>query len=338
MTIARMLLVSALVLAAHAAWPRTAGAQEEPATPAPGSAPDQAAPNQAAPGQEAPLSPREARRKARELDKEFQRLFAEEQFEPAIAVLEQILALDPQPLHLYNLGLLHYHSNDKEKSLAAFQRFLAADPKDRVLVREAQRFVRILERDVQIMQEARKQSQSLVAEAEQRATESRTAAEQAQAQRDEAQAEAQAARQAQAQAEADAQASRDRLRVVLESSSSGAGGGKRTLGTSLILVGGLALGAGAFYALDARAANAEAEGATEWTVSYDWLIQRADSYNQRALIFSLSGAALIAGGATLYYLGEREASQPLAERSDLGVGVAPAVMPSGAGVSVHGRF
>jgi tetratricopeptide (TPR) repeat protein len=285
MTIARMLLVSALVLAAHAARPRTAGAQEEQPAAAP--APDQAAPDQAAPAapdQAAPLSPREARRKARELDKEFQRLFQEEQFAQAIVVLEQILALDPQPLHLYNLGLLHYHSNDKEKALDTFQRFLASDPRDRVLVREAQRFVRILERDVQIMQEARRQSQSLVTEAEQRATEARTAAEQAQTARDEAQAEAQAARQAQAQAEAE----RDRLRVALQSASSGAGGGKRTIGTSLILAGGLALGAGAFYALDARAANAEAEGATE--------------------------------------------------HSDIGVGVAPSVTPSGAGVSVHGRF
>lgn len=334
MTIARMLLVSALVLAAHTARPRTAGAQEEQPAAAP--APDQAAP--AAPDQAAPLSPRDARRKARELDKEFQRLFQEEQFAQAIAVLEQILALDPQPLHLYNLGLLHYHSNDKEKSLAAFQRFLASDPRDRVLVREAQRFVRILERDVQIIQEARRQSQTLVTEAEQRATEARTAAEQAATARDEAQAEAQSARQAQAQAEAQSQAERERLRVVLQSASSGAGGGKRTIGTSLILAGGLALGAGAFYALDARAANAEAEGATEWTVSYDWLIQRGEDYNQRALIFSIAGAALVAGGATLYYLGEREASQPMSERSDIGVGVAPSVTPSGAGVSVHGHF
>jgi tetratricopeptide (TPR) repeat protein len=337
MTIARMLLVSVLVLAAHAAWPRTAGAQEGAKQPA---TPDQAAP--AAPDQgvpdPAPVSPREARRQARELDKEFQRLFAEEQYERAIAVLEQILALDPQPLHLYNLGLLHYHRNDKEKSLEAFQRFLAADPRDRALVREAQRFVRILERDVQVIQEARRQSQSMVTEAEQRATEARTAAEQAQTARDEAKAEAEAARQAQAQAEAE----RDRLRVVLASAPSGAGGGKRTIGTSLILVGGLALGAGAFYALDARAANAEAEGATGWTVSYDWLIERADSYNQRALIFSITGAALIAGGATLYYLGEREANQPLSERADVagvaGVSVAPSVTPSGAGVSVQGRF
>ncbi|HWN67907.1 MAG TPA: tetratricopeptide repeat protein [Haliangium sp.] len=331
MTIARMLLVSALVLGAHAAWPRTAGAQEQPPAP-----PDQAAP--AAPDQAAPLSPREAKKKARELDKEFQRLFQEEQFEQAIAVLEQILALDPQPLHLYNLGLLQYHKNDKEKSLEAFQRFLATDSRDRVLVREAQRFVRILERDVQVIQEARKQSQSIVAEAEQRATEARTAAEQAQTARDEAQAEAEAARQAQAKAEAETQAERERTQLVLQSARSGEGSGKRTIGTSLVLVGGLALGAGAFYALDARAANAEAEGATEWTVSYDWLIDRAEGYNQRALIFSLAGVGLIAGGATLYYLGEREANKPLSERSDLGVGVAPSVTPSGAGVTVHGRF
>jgi hypothetical protein len=314
-----MLLVSALVLAAHAAWPGAVQAQEEPA------AADQA-------DQDAPLSPREARRQARELDKEFQRLFREEQFAQAIVVLEQILVLDPQPLHLYNLALLHYHSNDKEKSLETFQAFLAEKPRDQALKREAQRFVRILERDVQIIQEARRQAQVKVTEAEQRAGEAQAAAEQAATARDEAQSEAEAARQSQAQAEAENQ----RMRVVLQSGSSGAGGGKRTIGTSLILAGGLALGAGAFYALDARAANAEAEAATEWTVSYDWLIDRAEGYNQRALIFSITGAALIAGGATLYYLGERDANQPLTERAL--VGVAPAVTSSGAGVSVHGRF
>lgn len=323
MTIARMLLVSTLVLAAHVAWPRTVQAQGE-----------QPAADPAAPDQGAPLSPREARRQARELDKEFQRLFQEENFTQAIALLEQILVLDPQPLHLYNLALLHYHSNDKEKSLEAFQRFLAEKPRDQALKREAQRFVRILERDVQIIQEARRQAQVKVTEAEQRAGEAQAAAQQAATARDEAQAEAEAARQGQARAEAENQ----RMRVVLQTASSGAGGGKRTIGTSLVLAGGLALGAGAFYALDARAANAEAEGATEWTVSYDWLIDRAEGYSQRALIFSITGAALIAGGATLYYLGEREANQPLTERAVVGVGVAPAVTTSGAGVSVHGRF
>jgi tetratricopeptide (TPR) repeat protein len=329
MTIARMLFALALVL--PAVLPRTARAQQPPP------APDQAVPADpaAAPAQEV-QSPRQARRKARELEKEFQRLFQEEQFDQAIAVLEEILRLDPQPLHLYNLALLNYHRNDKEKALDAFQRFLAAEPRDRVLMREAQRFVHILERDVQIIQEARRQSQSLVTEAEKRATEARAAADEAAAARVEAEAEVQTARQAQARAEAQAQADRERLRVVLETAPSGSGTGKRTIGTSLILVGGLAVGAGAFFGLDARAASKEAEGATQWTVSYDWLIQRAERYEQRALLFSLTGAGLIAAGATLYYLGEREANQPLSERANLGV--APAVTPSGAGVSVHGRF
>lgn len=321
MTIARTLLVSALVLAAAATWPQAARAQEEPAAPGAEAAP--------AP----PLSPREARRKARALEREFQRLFQEEQFPQAIAVLEQILELDPQPLHLYNLALLHYHSNDKEKSLEAFQRFLAENPRDAALRREAQRFVRILERDVQIIQEARRQAQAQVSAAEQRASEAQAATAQAETARDQARAEAEAAQRAQAQAEAE----RDRLRVALQGAGSGAGAGKRTIGTSLMLAGGLALGAGAFYALDARAANAEAEGAEQWTVSYDWLIQRAEDYNQRALIFSIAGAALIAGGATLYYLGERDAGQPLAERSG-SLTVAPTVAPAGAGVSVQGRF
>jgi tetratricopeptide (TPR) repeat protein len=331
MTIARMLLVSALLLAAQAAgFSGLARAQ------APGD--DQAAPEaappagEAAPAAEKQLSPREARRRAQELDLQFQRLFQDEKFDEAIVVLEEIVRLDPQPLHFYNLGLIHYHRGDKEKSLQAFQRFLAENPRDRALIAEAKRFERILLRDVEIIREARRQSEAMTAESERRATEARAEADKANAALAEAQAEAQAARQAQAQAEAE----RDRLRTVLQTTPSGAGSGKRTIGASMILVGGLALGAGAFFGLDAMAANDEAESATQWTVSYDWLIQRAEDYNQRALIFGGAGAALIIGGATLYYLGERDAQKPLSERA--GVGIAPSISSSGAGVSLHGNF
>lgn len=329
MTIARMLVVSALVLAAQAAgFAGVARAQapkdDKAAPPAAGEPP--------APGAGDKLSPREARRRAQELDQKFQRLFQDEQFAEAILVLEEIVSLDPQPLHFYNFGLLYYHSGDKEKSLQSFQRFLADNPRDRALIAEAKRFERILLRDVEIIREARRQSESMVKESEKRAAEAHAAANQAATALAESQAEAQAARQAQAQAEAE----RDRLRVVLQDTPSGAGSGKRTIGASLMLVGGLALGAGAFFGLDARAANKEAEGATGWTVSYDWLIQRAERYDQRALIFGGAGAALIVGGATLYYLGERDASKPLSERS--GVGIAPSITSAGAGVSLHGNF
>jgi tetratricopeptide (TPR) repeat protein len=332
MTIARTLVVSALLLAAQAAAVSgiaraQAPGDDQAAPPAP-----QGAEPPAAEPAEKQLSPREARRRAQELDLQFQRLFQDEKFDEAIPVLEEIVRLDPQPLHFYNLGLIHYHRGDKEKSLQAFERFLAENPRDRSLIAEAKRFERILQRDVEIIREARRQSESLVTESEKRATEARAAAEQANAALAEAQSEAQAARQAEAQA----QAERDQLRTVLQSTPSGAGSGKRTIGASLILVGGLALGAGAFFGLDAMAANDEAESATEWAVSYDWLIGRAEDYNQRALIFGGAGAALIIGGATLYYLGERDAQKPLSERA--GVGIAPALTPSGAGVSLHGNF
>ncbi|WP_428261386.1 tetratricopeptide repeat protein [Haliangium sp.] len=278
------------------------------------------------------LSPREARRKARELDREFQRLFQEEKYDDALGVLDQIMKLDPRVTHLYNLGLVHYSRGDKESSLDAFQRFLAEGPQERALAREARRFVRILERDVQIIREARRQSQSTVDDAERKATEASARAEQAEAARVEAEAAAADARQAQAKSEAE----RDRMREVLASTPSGVGAGKRTLGVSLALVGGVALGVGAFYGLDARAANSEAESVEQWTVGHDWLVDRAEGYQTRSLIFGIAGAGLIAAGATLYYLGEREAQAPLTERVQLGV--APSVSPGAAGVAVHGRF
>lgn len=316
-----LLLTLAPVLPALAAsWPGVARAQEAPA-------PEQAREQTSDQAGEAAaeLSPREAKRRARELERDFQRLFQEEKLDEAIAVLEEIVRLDPQDLHIYNLGLIHYHRGDKEKSLAAFQRFLGAEPRERGLVREARRFVRILERDVQIIQEARRQAESLVADAERQATAAR-------AQAEEARAQAEAEREARARAEVE----RDRWRRVVETTPSGAGGFERTLGVSLAVAGGLALGAGAFYGVDAMNANDEAERVTRWTVGHDWLIQRAEGYEQRALIFSLAGAGLVAAGATLYYLGEREAKQPLSERLD--IGIAPAVTPDGPGVSVQGRF
>src|SRR5690606_4313128 len=140
------------------------------------------------------------------------------------------------------------------------------------------------ERDVQIIQEARRQAESLVTEAEGQAAAARAEAGQARAQ-------LQAEREARAQAEAE----RDRWRRMVEANPAGSAGGfKRTLGVSLALAGGLALGAGAFYGIDAMNANDEAESVTQWTVGHDWLIQRAEGYEQRALIFSLAGVGLVA--------------------------------------------
>lgn len=319
MRVARVFVMSLSILAWHVAVPPgTARAQGEEAQ-------GDAAASET-------LSPREARRKARALERDFQRLFREEKFDEAAAMLEEIVRLDPQDLHLYNLALIQYHRGDKEKAMEAFQRFLDAKPRDRGLVREAQRFVRILERDVRIIQEARRQSQSQIAEAERMVAEARARADEAESARAAAEGEAEAARQAAAEKEAE----RARLHQIVMSTPSGAGAGKRTLGVSLAVAGGLALGIGAFYGIDAMNASREAESVEQWTVGHDWLIERAESYEKRSLVFAIAGAGMLAAGATFYYLGEREARQPLAERMELGI--APAVTPDGAGVSLLGHF
>ncbi|WP_152629818.1 tetratricopeptide repeat protein [Haliangium ochraceum] len=273
------------------------------------------------------LSPREARQRARQLEREFRRLWDAEEFDEAIPVAEEILRLDPQPANIYNLALLHYNRGDKRQALAAFESYLAADPDDRGLKREAQNFIRILKRDVAFIEEQERESQAELDEARRQA-----AAAQAQLEAEsQARAEAEAAR-------AEAEAERDRLRTQNLGGGGGAGGGSpgmRTLGTSLAVVGGLALGAGVFYALDASAANSEAEGVTQWTVGHDWLVDRAEGYQQRALIFSIAGAGLVAAGATLYYLGERSGDTG-AEQDQLSI--TPALGPDGASVAIHGRF
>jgi tetratricopeptide (TPR) repeat protein len=152
MKFARIFVLSQMILAWQVAMPSSVARAQE------------AAP-QGEDGAAEALSPREAKRQARALEKEFQRLFREEQYDQAITVLEEIVRLDPQDLHVYNLALIHYHRGDKEKSMETFQRFLDTKPRDRGLVREAQRFVRILEHDVRNIQEARRQAQGMLADA-----------------------------------------------------------------------------------------------------------------------------------------------------------------------------
>ena len=276
------------------------------------------------------MSPREAKRLARQRFFESQELMQNEQYDEAIVALEAAYSLDPQDLHLFNLGLANYLRGAKEESLGYFQKFLAENPRDRGLVREARRFVGILERDVAIIQEARAQAQAQVTESEQAAAAARAEAEAAAAERRAADEQAAAAR---AEAE-QAQAARERWQRIAAEPPRGTG--KRALGTSMVLLGGLAVGVGAFYGLEARSANDELEGATDWQVSYDWYVDRAEGYDQRMLIFSLAGAGLIAGGATVYYLGEREARQVPSEQDALRL--APAVGARSAGVQVLGRF
>ncbi len=275
----------------------------------------------------AAMSPRERRRRARQLERSYIQLFQDENYAEAEPLIKEILLLDPQNVHIFNLGVLYYNWGKKVEALEEFERFLASEPTERGLIREARRFSDLIAKDVELIRRERAQAQEAV---------DRASAVQKQAEA--AHAQALAALEDSRRQQAEAEADRNRWRRIALERPSGAGGGKRIAGASMLVAGGLALGLGAVYALESRSANNFLSDVAEWSVASDWLVGRADSYDQRALIFGLAGVGLVTAGTTLYYLGEREARRPLSE-SDLGI--APTVTPGPAGttgVTVWGRF
>jgi tetratricopeptide (TPR) repeat protein len=311
--------VMAMATAALAA-PADAPAQTPPA---------QTPPAQAAPGDGAAPGPTEARPPAREDRvkaaaelKRGMKLIAEQKYDEAIAAISSAYALDPKTEHLYNLGVAYHLKGDKRAALDHYQRFLASGSKNRQLIKVAKDYATQLE-------------------AELAAEDARIAREKAEADR-KAAADEEARRKAAEDAEkerlADEAARRDRERVTAAPATtvSGGGRGKRAIGTGLLVAGGAALGVAVLAGLDARSANDELDGLGEgdqWTISKQWLHDRGESSEQRALIFGIAGGALVAGGAVLYYLGERDA-----RRGERPVAVAPVLGAGVAGVGVAGAF
>jgi hypothetical protein len=102
----------------------------------------------------------------------------------------------------------------------------------------------------------------------------------------------------------------------------------------------VALGAAIFSGLEARSADRKLDGLgadDTFTESRVWLHDRGEAAEKRMIIFSITGAALVAGGAVVYYLGERQARRPSpTERGP--VAITPALSPSSAGIQVSGSF
>jgi tetratricopeptide (TPR) repeat protein len=313
--------VMAMATAAQAA-PADAPAQTPPA---------QTPPAQAAPGEAPAQAPAEAKPPAREDRvkaaaelKRGMKLIAEQKYDEAIAAISSAYALDPKTEHLYNLGVAYHLKGDKRAALDHYQRFLASGSKNRQLLKVAKDYATQLEAELAAEDAARIAREK--AEADRK-----TAAEE--------EARRKAAEDAEKQRLADEAARRDRERVAPAPATtvSGGGRGKRAIGTGLLVAGGAALGVAVLAGLDARSANDELDGLGEgdqWTISKQWLHDRGESSEQRALIFGIAGGALVAGGAVLYYLGERDArrggERPVAVAPVLGAGVA--------GVGVAGAF
>lgn len=320
-------------------------------------APEDAAP---APGDAAPAAapPRISEKKLRARRKEAKKLFKDgmrhidkQRHGEAIQVFLAAYELDPQPEHLFNLGVAHHlqaaeHAavddirgarDDREKAIDFYRKYLGTKP-DQRLVAQTEQYIQDLTRELKVMQELLAAQDARLA-AEKELASARQAMADAEAEREQARRAIARERQAIEERVAGAERERDRWRDAATTRGSSAGAGKRVLGSTLLIAGGAALGAAVIYGLDARSAQSELDGlgeGDEWTVSRDWLHERGQQSERRMMIVSITGAVLIAGGATVYYLGERDARKPRLEGT--GVAIAPALGPTGASVQVSGSF
>jgi tetratricopeptide (TPR) repeat protein len=271
--------------------------------------------------QTAPRPERADRVRAEAELKRGMKLIAEQQYDEAIAALSAAYELDPKSEHLYNLGVAYQLKGDKRSALDRYRQFLAAGSTNRQLVKAAERYAAELEAAIAAEEQAAKEAAD--AEAARKAADEEAARKAA-----EEEARRKAAEQADRQA-------RERA-AQTSPAPSRAGRTKRIAGASMAAAGAAALGVAVVAALEARSANDELdrlETGDNWDVSREWLHDRGESAEQRALIFAAVGAGLTAGGVVLYVLGERDARG--AERS---VVIAPAVGAGGAGVTLRGAF
>jgi len=73
-----------------------------------------------------------------------QRLIDKGDYAGAIGEIEQAYQLDPQNVHLYNLGVAHQNNGDRDKAIDYYRRYLAVAP-DGKLASEAERYLNKLE-------------------------------------------------------------------------------------------------------------------------------------------------------------------------------------------------
>jgi hypothetical protein len=315
------------------AGPDTAAAappKGDPPRPAPAAAPAKPATDKpAAAGAPTSRSGRRGdRQRAEAAMKRGIKLIAARDYDAAIEAINWAYALDPKTEHLYNLGVAHHLKGDRANALVWYQKFLASGSTNRKLVAAAKGYADKLTAEIDAEKKAEAQRKAALA------------AEEA--------AAAEAARQRAAREELERQtrlaaaqrAERDRLARERDSwrDAANAGRGKRLLGASLLVAGGASLGVALVAGLEARSANEELDNLGEgdtWTVSRDWLHERGESAEKRAIIFSIAAAGLAAGGGFLYFLGEREARRSPEERSPV---ITPVVGSRSAGLSVAGRF
>jgi tetratricopeptide (TPR) repeat protein len=277
----------------------------------------------------------DARNDARALSRRGLKHYGNREYDQAIECFNRAYELDPLPEHQFNLGYAYKRKGDKRSAYESFQKFLVANPRDASMRDEATDNADELKHYIDAEDALLVETRALKAQAEQAQRETaqlHTSHDEAMSQKND---ELETIRQDLEKART-TQVSQQQHTV----SGSGAGGGKRTAGAAMLAAGGVALGAAIFSGLEARSADRKLDdlGPNDtFNESRVWLHERGEAAQKRMLIFSLTGAALAAGGAVVYYLGERDARRPSQlERGP--VAITPAVSASGAGIQVSGSF
>jgi tetratricopeptide (TPR) repeat protein len=112
------------------------------------------------------------------------------------------------------------------------------------------------------------------------------------------------------------------------------GGGMRMIGLGTAGVGVLALGAGVFFGVKARENSdliSNHNMAEEWPANIKQIEADGQAYENRQILFTIVGGALVATGVVVYVIGR-------SKKTETSMTVAPTATTDSAGVSLSGRF
>ncbi|WP_428263383.1 hypothetical protein [Haliangium sp.] len=287
-------------------------------------------------------------REARKLFKDAQRAGVEGKYKVAAGLYTKAYELDPsEPTHLYNAGVAYQQAflksrriDDAQVAISTFEKFLASES-DGSDGRPSVRLEEFEKLDAQ-------NSIATLKDAIDDRTKTQGAMESTEQELDDARGrissleeELQQAAKAQASAEAKAgeldsvRADRDLWQQRALAGGSGRGSGKRHLGAALMAAGGVAVGMGILYGLDAKRIGDHLNQDEPWGPLHDDLVSDGETADRNMIIFTSVGSAVLIGGGVLYYLGVRESHAfEIGERA----AVRPVVSDDAALVQVEGRF
>lgn len=263
------------------------------------------------------------RAKAASHFKQGQLYFQQGDWDRAIGEYQLAFDLSHEPLLVFNIALCLDKAQRPEEALAEFQKYLDMTPSGQVADEAREDVVRLTPVvDAIKAKRAAEQAERDKAAAEQ-AQRAEEAKRKAAADAAEAQRRAEQARQAERAREA-AEAEHLERRARFE----------RWGGIAAAGLGGVAIGVGIVYGLEARADGQAITDHTSGAWTDALLAKDAEGHaaETKMVVFTITGGALVVGGAVLYAIGHHTASE--AER--LRVGVVPTA--HGTTLAISGRF